>query len=940
MLCTGAWADTNLQALVDDATAGSTVTLEENVTLSERVNISKNLTVDLGGYTITTTTTCTNGSAFNIVSGNVTIQNGTIDASFGEGQPNTETDAITARSGSDVTLKELNITVKSKNGACAYAFDGSHITIESGVYKNLTTEQYDWNPNFKALIVNQANVATKLITILGGTFVGQDPSAGDDSGLSNTFLPANLATQKNADGNFVIVNAVAKIGDKGYATLANAIAAVPTDGTETTITMLEDVDLTAALTVANTKNIILDLNGKTIKNDASKILAQLITVNGKLTINDSSIPSIGVIKNTASAKYVIKTGSAASILTLNNGTIETTTGNGNGAVYGTYGTFVMTGGKIIAEGVGIDSKNVTINGGTITSNSNDAIYANSGEYNITGGTITGGSGKKAINVYTGKVMVLEAATLNTKIGFAAAATGLILPGTAEKHIDNTTANLEIYNGETLLGYATAFTTGYVGSTDQTIKLRSDIASNNVLKIRASKLDLNGHNLSTTAAAAIATDGRNSSNMCNLTITGDGNVSSSYVAGCNAVQVGSYANVTIEGGNYYVPGDNAAIYIASSITAYPSTINITGGYYETGDCKWVLNCKDDAITKNAKIIVTGGEFKNFDPANSLNDGNTDGNGTNYVPDGYISDFELDGEGNKIYTVKVGQWIAKIEGGVDSKFRFTSLDNAITTANGASKDVTITLLSDATATVNPSENVTIDADGKALTLPTFIVSDGNAPTYAKVINATEDTYMVTTATYNRTGAVGTQWGTVCLPFSFETKPVGYTLYTPSEVTADVLTVNEVSYPVAAGTPVIFYKDNTDEVVITSSNSNIKIGSTPINGSASLSLIGTYESTNITDNLSSIYYINSDLFHQAKVNLTVPAYRAYIKNSATGAKASVLNILVGDEATSINMVNMENESVAAIYDANGIRLSSPKKGMNIMKLANGKTVKLIIK
>lgn len=920
MLCTGAWADTNLQALVDEATAGSTVTLTENVTLSERVNISKNLTVDLGGYTITTTAACINGSAFNIVSGNVTIQNGTIDASFGEGQPNTETDAITARSGSDVTLKGINITVKSKNGACAYAFEGSKITIKSGVYENQTTEIYQYNPNITAMVVNQANVATQLIFIEGGTFKGFDPTLGDDSQIkagneNATFLAPGVALKKDASGNYTTTTAVAKIGGRNYASIADAIKVA--DGK--TIVMLQDVADCKQITINKGISITIDLNGKTISGAVTNSYG-LFKNSGTLTIDDTAID--GKLYNNANVP-VIRNAETTSVLTINNGTIHSTTtstsDSSGSAISNNVGTVTINGGNISASKHAVytgANQNATliINGGSFTSATSQALYIGHGKCDIIGGTFTPAVGFDDIYLYNGALKSSVAVTSNASATFTSAADGYVY---------------------SLAGAVYGATAG------ETVKMLKD--ANLVAAVTFNKnltLDLNGKNIQSPVSAFKVTAGT-------LTIDGEGLVkgASQNAIGttdpCSAVWANG-GSVIINSGTFDEGGvdgsGNSTIFINKA-----GTITINGGTFKnsaTFDGKfWILNIQKDTP---ASIEVTGGKFYNFDPANNINDGNSDGNGTNYVPDGYISDFELDGEGNKIYTVKVGQWIAKIEGGVDSKFRFTSLDNAITTANGASKNVTITLLSDATASVNPSENVTINADGKVLTLPTFIVSDGNAPKYAKVDNATDNTYMVTTATYNRTGAVGTQWGTVCLPFSFETKPDGYTLYTPSEVTADVLTVNEVSYPVAAGTPVIFFKNNTDEVVITSSNSNIKIGSTPINGSASLSLIGTYESTNITDNLSSIYYINSDKFHQAKVNLTVPAYRAYIyiKNNAPGAKASVLNILVGDEATSINMVNMENESVAAIYDANGIRLSAPKKGMNIMKLANGKTVKLIVK
>lgn len=77
-----------------------------------------------------------------------------------------------------------------------------------------------------------------------------------------------------------------------YKTLAEAVAAVPTDGTETTITMIasEAINVVgSAITIPATKNVILDLNGYQVVGTAeSGSTSALITNKGTLTIKDSS----------------------------------------------------------------------------------------------------------------------------------------------------------------------------------------------------------------------------------------------------------------------------------------------------------------------------------------------------------------------------------------------------------------------------------------------------------------------------------------------------------------------------------------------------------------------------------------------------------------------------------------------------------------------------
>ena len=67
------------------------------------------------------------------------------------------------------------------------------------------------------------------------------------------------------------------------------------------------------------------------------------------------------------------------------------------------------------------------------------------------------------------------------------------------------------------------------------------------------------------------------------------------------------------------------------------IEINGGVFEAAKPEWTLNVKDaDYKAGTAKIIVKGGKFKNFDPANN----NAEGAGTSFVADGYKSVKEGD------------------------------------------------------------------------------------------------------------------------------------------------------------------------------------------------------------------------------------------------------------------------------------------------------------
>ncbi len=495
----------------------------------------------------------------------------------------------------------------------------------------------------------QGSTGGRLVMNAGGSYDARPYSESDVAWAS---CAAGYGLEET-DGIWSVVEmaySAATIGNTSYETLSEAIAAVPNDGTPTTIKISDNIELATALTIANTKNVILDLNGKTVQNEASKSLSPLITVNGKLTIDDSSAVKDGVIRNTASAKYVIKTGTAASVLTLNNGTIETTTGNSNGAVYGTIGSFVMTGGKIVAAGTGVTSKNVNVSGGTIEANAgqalcaagvitggtfkstgNNAVYANqSSSLEITGGEFSGVSSKPTINIYTTDVKI-SGATLSNGVGFASNATGMILAGGAsESYLDATHA--AIMDGDDVLGYA-PINTGILANakvSGKTVQLIKDVATTAYLNVTKSfTLDLNGNNITCTPAksdAAILVKGSLSAPV-ELTIKGEGTVScGDHGEGCNAIQVVNYSTVDIEGGKFSVPGDNSTIYILA--TAGESIVNISGGEFSSGDGKYVLNIKDDCRAYSS-FNVTGGSFVGFNPADNI----AEGEHTNFVAEGY-------------------------------------------------------------------------------------------------------------------------------------------------------------------------------------------------------------------------------------------------------------------------------------------------------------------
>ena len=135
----------------------------------------------------------------------------------------------------------------------------------------------------------------------------------------------------------------------------------------------------------------------------------------------------------------------------------------------------------------------------------------------------------------------------------------------------------------------------------------------------------------------------------LTITGNGTFAA-MENDCYAVDVQDGATVTIENGTFI--GNIHAVYVLKG-TAY-----IKGGFYSVQQKypdaakadEFVLNCLDENYkdNKSANIIVTGGTFVNFNPA----DCKAEGAHTNFVADGYSVIREDKANGDKWYTVVKG------------------------------------------------------------------------------------------------------------------------------------------------------------------------------------------------------------------------------------------------------------------------------------------------
>ena len=229
-------------------------------------------------------------------------------------------------------------------------------------------------------LINDNNVADakSAFKLKGGTY---------SSNVSALLDENSVAEEKN--GVYVVTTYYAQVGETKYATLQEAADAATAGQT---VKVINDVDMTTDgnLTVKVGKDIVLDMNGHSIKGANADY--KNILVWGKLTLKDSKENSTGKIYAETPYQYgvydkpLVYVGSKGEFV-MESGHIysvipEKTADNGQFGI-GAYDNSKVTinGGTvesgwyaIAGNGSGVQTTTITINGGTLVSTSDYAIY--------------------------------------------------------------------------------------------------------------------------------------------------------------------------------------------------------------------------------------------------------------------------------------------------------------------------------------------------------------------------------------------------------------------------------------------------------------------------------------------------------------------------------------------------------------------------------------
>ena len=329
--------------------------------------------------------------------------------------------------------------------------------------------------------------------------------------------------------------------------------------------------------------------------------------------------------------------------------------------------------------VEVKHTNVTITDSTLNATQENVFYEQSGNGSTTGGYCLALTGNETADTTSGTVR-LSGNTYNSEN-----------PGC---EVFNSSAVNGVNNGVTIEGYDNAHVlspdrlmpvcriqdtnTVYYSALDlsnataatlknKTVILQSDeVLSNEIyLSGKTFTLNLNGHSLTLEYGEGITPNngsviyvaGKNSK----LTINDSSEPQTGAVYGSvnsysnkvtSAVRVGNYGKLVINGGNYYGMSEGTScIYVCTSRASTYATVTINGGSFETkspyNGVYYVLN-HEDSYTRDCKITVNGGKFKNYNPGVTKVDSVNAYTGKIVLGTGCTTS-ETDESGNTFYTV---------------------------------------------------------------------------------------------------------------------------------------------------------------------------------------------------------------------------------------------------------------------------------------------------
>lgn len=438
-------AYTSLADAIAAAEAGQTVRLLANAT--EDVTINKNITLDLGGKTLTNAgagkatvyvpkdvkATVKNGivmggaSYYNIAVGTeaapggeltligVTATAGNDGSSMIDNWGTLTIESGTYTGGLNVVKNEPNAVLTitggkfTLNSAVAWSYTGVILTygtakIEGGEFVQNAKTPAKASPCVVITAKEKVDDPNPSTEITGGTFTnnhtsinakifhGMNKATSDNfevkGGTFNKSIPEGYCANgfiptKNADGTYGVKEGK-YVASIGSKNYETLADAIRLAAKNKTVTLLDDV--AENVTIAENKVLTLDLNGHTI-NGGTGTAKATITNNGTVTITDSSTAKTGTIKRDDNG--TVGETSYYVIHNIGTMTIEQAIVTNNSGYRQTNPSGSMNGSSLICNGDDDLGGTLNISGGKFEQRNFIAIKNGAlGKLNVTGGTIS------------------------------------------------------------------------------------------------------------------------------------------------------------------------------------------------------------------------------------------------------------------------------------------------------------------------------------------------------------------------------------------------------------------------------------------------------------------------------------------------------------------------------------------------------------------------
>ena len=180
---------------------------------------------------------------------------------------------------------------------------------------------------------------------------------------------------------------------------------------------------------------------------------------------------------------------------------------------------------------------------------------------------------------------------------------------------------------------------------------------------------------------------------------------------------------------------------------------------------------------------------------------------------------------------------------------------------------------------------------------------------------------------------KYATRIFPFT-PTTIQGVTFYNCIGVYGNALALEEVYFP-EANTPYILGNETEADIDITQTGADNHQADTYV--SVRGLLVGTFVNKEINSGYVLQTQNGKQSFYKVGADnpITVPPYRAYLDYYAE------IKALGFDDATAINALDaLTSGSYEGIYSVDGVKLNHMEKGVNILKMADGTTRKVIVK